>query len=77
MNKLWHFASFLQICLALLFISLSQGSYLLVKDVLSVGGGHAESASYLLDFSTGQVAVGQSVGWGGTSDGWYSCDNLD
>jgi hypothetical protein len=76
-NKLWHFASFLQICLALLFISLSQGSYMLVKDLLSEGGGHAESGSCLLDFSSGQVADGQSVGRSDASDGWYSCDNVD
>jgi len=77
LNKLWHFASFLQICLALLFISLSQGSYLLVKDVLSKGGGQAESGSYLLDFDTGQVADEQSVERSDASDGWYFYDKLD
>ena len=70
MKKLWQFALPSLICLALLVTTPAQGGYLLVKDVLSEGGGHAESASYLLDFSTGQVAVGQSVGadhieWGG------------
>jgi len=58
------------VCLVLLVTTAAQGGYLLVKDVLSEGGGHVESASYMLDFCTGQVALGQSVGtdhieWGG------------
>jgi hypothetical protein len=39
-----------------------RADYLLVKDVLSTSGGHLESSNYLLDYSTGQVAVGQSKG---------------
>jgi hypothetical protein len=50
------------ICLALLTVSPAQAAYLLLNDVLSTGGGHVESAGYLLDYSTGQVAVGQSMG---------------
>jgi len=46
----------------LLMISTAQAGYLMVKDVLSTSGGHLESGSYLLDYSTGQVAVGQSQG---------------
>ena len=49
-------------CLALLSVTPVQGDYLMVKDVLSTSGGHLESSSYLLDYSTGQVAVGQSEG---------------
>jgi hypothetical protein len=48
--------------LTLLVVPWTHGEYLLVKDVLSTSGGHLESASYLLDYSTGQVAVGQSQG---------------
>jgi hypothetical protein len=53
------------ICAALLvvaIVSLARADYILVKDVLSTSGGHLESASYLLDFSTGQTAVGMSQG---------------
>jgi hypothetical protein len=49
-------------CLILLTVSLAQADYILLKDVLSTSGGHLESSSYLLDFSTGQTAVGQSEG---------------
>ncbi len=49
-------------CLALLIISPARADYILVKDVLSTSGGHLESSSYLLDYSTGQTAVGQSQG---------------
>jgi hypothetical protein len=48
--------------LALLVVSPARAEYILVKDVLSTSGGHMESASYLMDFSTGQTAVGQSQG---------------
>jgi len=50
------------ICLALLTVSPTQAAYLLLNDVLSTGGGHLESGGYLLDYSTGQVAVGLSTG---------------
>jgi len=50
------------ICLAVLTVSPTQAAYLLLNDVLSTGGGHVESAGYLLDYSMGQVAVGQSLG---------------
>jgi hypothetical protein len=46
----------------LVMIFPAKADYLLVKDVLSTSGGHMESASYLMDFSTGQTAVGQSQG---------------
>jgi hypothetical protein len=49
-------------CLALLIVSPVQADYILVKDVLSTSGGHLESTGYLLDYSTGQTAVGQSQG---------------
>ena len=49
-------------CLALLAVSPALADYILVKDVLSTSGGHLESSSYLLDYSTGQTAVGQSQG---------------
>jgi hypothetical protein len=49
-------------CLALLSACPALGDYLMVKDVLSTSGGHLESSSYMLDYSTGQVAVGQSAG---------------
>jgi hypothetical protein len=51
------------------------GGYVLIKDVFTEGGGHVQSASYMLDFCAGQVAIGQSMGtehiewggfWGGT-----------
>jgi len=48
-------------CLGLLIVSPVLADYILVKDVLSTSGGHLESASYLLDYSTGQTAVGQSA----------------
>ena len=49
-------------CLVVITVSTVQGDYLLVKDVLSTSGGHLESGSYLLDYSTGQTAVGMSQG---------------
>jgi hypothetical protein len=49
-------------CLVFLAGIPARGDYLLIKDVLSESGGHIESSSYLLDYSTGQVAVGQSEG---------------
>ena len=62
MKKLLYLSVLSLICLALLAVSPARGGYLLVKDVLSESGGHAQSASYLLDYSAGQVAVGQSEG---------------
>jgi hypothetical protein len=54
---------FVSMMFVLLIIVFPAGAdYLLVKDVLSTSGGHLESASYLLDYSTGQTAVGQSQG---------------
>jgi hypothetical protein len=50
------------LAMALLMVSAAQADYILVKDVLSTSGGHLASASYLLDYSTGQTAVGQSQG---------------
>jgi hypothetical protein len=49
-------------CLTALMVLNAEGDYLLVKDVLSTSGGHLESSSYLLDYSTGQTAVGLSQG---------------
>jgi hypothetical protein len=46
----------------LMMIFPAGADYILVKDVLSTSGGHLESAGYLLDYSTGQTAVGQSEG---------------
>lgn len=71
MRKLLDFASLSIICLSLLGVPPAQGGYLLVKDVLSESGGHAESVSFLLDHSVGQVAVGQSVGTGYTEWGGF------
>jgi hypothetical protein len=48
--------------LSLLIVSAAVADYILVKDVLSTSGGHLESSSYLLDYSTGQTAVGRSEG---------------
>jgi hypothetical protein len=48
--------------LSLMMISPAGADYILVKDVLSTSGGHLESSGYLLDYSTGQTAVGQSEG---------------
>ena len=62
MKKLLYTSLLSLIYLALMPISGAQANYLLVKDVLSTSGGHLESSSYMLDYSTGQVAVGQSAG---------------
>jgi len=62
MRKHSFLAVLSSICLTMLFVSPSQADYVLVKDVLSTSGGHLESASYLLDYSTGQTAVGRSQG---------------
>ena len=62
MKKLLYLSSLSLISLALLTVSPVQADYLLVKDVLSTSGGHVESGSYLLDYSAGQTAVGQSQG---------------
>ena len=62
MNKLIFGLLLSLICLALVVVFPSWAEYLLVKDVLSTSGGQVESANYLLGYSTGQVAVGQSVG---------------
>jgi hypothetical protein len=75
MKKLLHLSVLSFLCLTFLPVIPAWGGYLLVKDVLGEGGGHVESASYMLDFCTGQVAIGQSMGadhiewggfWGGT-----------
>jgi hypothetical protein len=62
MKKVFALAVLFLVFPALLGISWAQADYLLVKDVLNESGGHVESANYLLDYSTGQVAVGQSAG---------------
>jgi hypothetical protein len=62
MKKLFTLSFVCAAALALLIVSPVGAEYLLVKDVLSTSGGHLESASYLLDYSTGQTAVGQSQG---------------
>jgi hypothetical protein len=62
MKKLFTLSFVGAACLALLIVFPVRADYLLVKDVLSTSGGHLESASYLVDFSTGQTAVGQSQG---------------
>ena len=61
-KKLFTLSLIGTVCLALLIVFPVRADYILVKDVLSTGGGHLESASYLLDYSTGQTAVGQSEG---------------
>jgi hypothetical protein len=48
--------------LVVLLAAAAEADYILVKDVLSTSGGHLESSSYLLDYSTGQAAVGMSQG---------------
>jgi hypothetical protein len=70
MRKLLHLSVLSFLCLTFLAVIPAWGGYILVKDVLGEGGGHVESASYMLDFCTGQVAIGQSMGtehieWGG------------
>ena len=62
MKKLFTLSIVGAACLALLILSPASADYILVKDVLSTSGGHLESASYFLDYSTGQTAVGQSEG---------------
>jgi hypothetical protein len=62
MKKLLYPSLFSLMCLVLLAVSAAQSDYLIVKDVFSTSGGQVESANYLLDYSTGQVAVGRSVG---------------
>ncbi len=62
MKKLLYLSVLSLISLALLTVSPARADYLLVKDVLSTSGGHVESGGYLLDYSTGQVATGQSQG---------------
>jgi hypothetical protein len=62
MKKLFNLALIGVAGLALLTVSMARADYILVKDVLSECGGHMESSSYLVDFSTGQTAVGQSQG---------------
>jgi len=62
MRKLFNLSLIGTACLALLTVSPVLADYILVKDVLSTSGGHLESSSYLLDYSTGQTAVGQSQG---------------
>lgn len=62
MKKLFTLSLVGTACLALLIVSPARADYLLVKDVLSTSGGHLESSSYMLDYSTGQTAVGQSAG---------------
>ncbi len=62
MMKLLCRSLFFLLVLTLMTVPPAWGDYLLVKDVLSSSGGHVESAGYLLDYSTGQVAVGQSGG---------------
>lgn len=62
MNKLFFLSLLSLTCLALLTVSMVRADYILFKDVFSTSGGHVESSSYLLDYSTCQVAVGQSGG---------------
>ncbi len=62
MKKLLYLSVLSLISLALLTVSPARADYLLVKDVLSTSGGHVQSGSYLLDYSTGQTATGQSQG---------------
>jgi hypothetical protein len=62
MKKLCSLALVGVACLVLVTVSIVRADYILVKDVLSTSGGHLESSSYLLDYSTGQTAVGMSQG---------------
>jgi hypothetical protein len=62
MNKRLFVSLLTGICLSLLASAVASADHLLVKDVLNNGGGHVESASYLLDYSVGQVAIGRSMG---------------
>ena len=62
------------VCVAALVLAIVSpvgADYILVKDVLSTSGGHLESTSYLLDYSTGQTAVGQSEGTGYIETGGF------
>ena len=61
--KIFRFRGLLPLCgLIVVSSAPAEGDYILVKDVLSTSGSHVESSSYLLDFSTGQTAVGMSRG---------------
>jgi hypothetical protein len=71
MSKLLFALSIVALTLVTLTFMSAQGDYLLVKDVLGTSGGHVESSGYLLDFSTGQVAVGQSQGTGYIESGGF------
>jgi len=62
MKKLFYMSVLILTSLAVVTVTDTMGDYLMVKDVLSTSGGHLESSSYMLDYSTGQVAVGQSAG---------------
>ena len=59
------------VVLGLMLFVPAHADYILLKDVLSTSGGHLESASYMLDFSTGQTAVGQSQGTGYIESGGF------
>lgn len=70
MRKTTIFALLFTVSLAFLAHSPAVADYVLLKDVLSAAGGHAESSTYLLEFAVGQTAVGLSAGsehveWGG------------
>ena len=71
MKKLLNPALIGAAIVALLLVSPVAADYILVKDVLSTSGGHLESTSYLLDYSTGQTAVGQSEGTGYIETGGF------
>ena len=71
MRQLLFVLSFAALVLVTLTVMSAQSEYLLVKDVLGTSGGHLESSGYLLDFSTGQVAVGQSQGTGYIESGGF------
>jgi hypothetical protein len=61
--KIFRLKGLLPLCgLIVLSSAPAEGDYILVKDVISTSGGHVESSTYLLDYSTGQTAVGVSVG---------------
>jgi hypothetical protein len=71
MKTLPYTSLLLLIGLVLLAVSTTAGDYQLVKDVLSTSGGRVASTNYRLDYSTGQVAVGKSVGTTDTETGGF------
>ncbi len=62
MKKTLFLTALSVIFFAFLAVSPAQSGYLQVNDLLSTSGVHVESGSYLLDYSTGQTATGQSQG---------------